>query len=122
MVAVLFLCAAFWSVGTLTREFGGRRIKRTVRTAFLIVLLVPIHTLLVRIPRFWWVETRACLLYGNALQYAPLLAPVLLALAIAAFLGIIIRFGRQIEKIAIPAVMLEVPFVVITSSRQAICS
>ena len=41
MVAVLFLCAAFWSVGTLTREFGGRWIKGTVRTAFLIVLFGP---------------------------------------------------------------------------------
>jgi hypothetical protein len=114
MVAVLFLCAAFWSVGTLSREFGGCWIKGTVRTAFLIVLFVPIHTLLIRIPRFWWVETRTCLHYLNALEYAPLMAPVLLALAIAAFLGTVTRFGRQIEKIAIPAVMLEVPFVVIT--------
>ena len=114
VVAVLFLAAAFWSVGTLAREFGPRWVKATVRTIFLLMLLIPIHTLLVRFSRFWWIETRGCIWYADAVRHAPVAGATLLALAVVAVLAVIVRWGRQIEKLAIPAVMLEIPFVLIT--------
>ncbi len=114
VTAVLFLTAAFWSVGTLTREVGPRWLKGGVRTTFLVTLLIPIHTLIIRVPKFWWLETRATLWYASAAQHAPSLAPLAIASAIVVFLAIVVRYSRQIEKFAVTAVMLEVPFVLIT--------
>lgn len=114
VTAVLFLSAAFWSVGTLAREWGPRWLKAAVRTSFLATVLIPIHTLIIRVPKFWWLETRATLWYADTARQAPSLASTMIAFAIIGFLAIILRYGRQIERIAIPAVMLEVPFVLIT--------
>ena len=114
VTAVLFLSAAFWSVGTLAREWGPRWLKASVRTIFLLTVLIPIHTLMIRVPKLWWLETRVTFWYAETARRAPSLAHFMIAFAIVAFLAIIVRYGRQIEKLAIPAVMLEIPFVLIT--------
>src|ERR1700730_1205517 len=114
VTAVLFLSATFWSVGTLAREWGPRWLKAVVRTIFLLTVLIPVHTLIVRIPKFWWLETRATLWYAETARHAPNLAPILIAFASIAFLAIFLRYGRQIEKLVIPVIMMEIPFVLIT--------
>jgi type I phosphodiesterase/nucleotide pyrophosphatase len=114
VTAVLFLTATFWSVGTLAREMGPRWLKGSVRTTFLITLLIPVHTLVIRIPKFWWLETRATLWYAKAARHAPSLAPFAIGVVIVVFVAILIRYGQRIERYAVTAVMLEVPFVLIT--------
>src|ERR1700730_17533501 len=114
VTAVLFLSAAFWSIGTLAREWGPRWLKASVRTIFLLTVLIPIHTLMIRVPKLWWLETRVTFWYAETARRAPSLAHFMIAFALVAFLAIIVRYGRQIEKLAIPAVMLEIPFVLIT--------
>jgi Sulfatase len=114
VVAVLFLTASFWSATTIVREFGPRWLKNTVRTFFIAFSLIPIHTLLVRTADFWWLETRVCLWYADATHRAPSSAHVALALCAVVLIGAIARWGRQLEKVVIPIVMMEIPFVLIT--------
>jgi hypothetical protein len=71
VIAVLFLTATFWSVTTLIRESRSAVLKTAVRTLFLLFTLIPLHTLLVRTARFWWLETRVCLWYGEVSGHAP---------------------------------------------------
>lgn len=111
---VLFLTATFWSVGTLVREWGPRWLKAAVRTIFLLTVVIPIYTLIMRVPKFWWLGPRATLWYSAIAQYSPSLATAIFAFGAVGFLALVLRFGRQIEKIAVPAVMLEIPFVLIT--------
>jgi Sulfatase len=111
---VLFLTASFWSVTTILREFGPRWLKNTHRTTFLIFSLVPIHSLLVRTPRFWWLETRICLGFTDAVRHAPSVAYGALALGAVLMIAGIARWGRQLEKVFVPIIMMEIPFVLIT--------
>src|SRR5579863_1413769 len=46
IIAVLFLTATFWSVATLVRESRSAVLKGIVRTLFLLLALVPLHTLM----------------------------------------------------------------------------
>jgi hypothetical protein len=71
VIAVLFLTAAFWSVTTIVREFGPLSLKIAVRTLFLLFALIPIHTLLVRMPRFRWLETKVGLWFSDLATKAP---------------------------------------------------
>jgi hypothetical protein len=114
VIAVLFLTAAFWSVTTIAREFGSRSLKIIVRTLFLLFALIPIQTLLVRMPSFWWLETRVGLWFSDLAGKAPSAAHFTMALALIVILAAIVRWGRQLEKVIIPIVMMEIPFVLIT--------
>ena len=114
VIAVLFLTATFWSVTTLVRETRFTVLKTTVRTLFLLFALIPLHTLLVRTPRFWWLETRLCLWFGELSAAAPGTAHFATALAAIVVVAATVRWGRQLEKVIIPIVMMEVPFVLIT--------
>jgi hypothetical protein len=114
VVGVLFLTAAFWSVTTLARGIGSTVVKGTVRTLFLLVALIPIHTLLIRLPRFWWLETNVCLWYARMAGFAPTGARLIAMLIMFATIVAILRWGLQLEKVAVPIVMMEIPFVLIT--------
>src|ERR1700680_301298 len=114
VIAVLFLTAAFLSVTTIVREFGPLSLKIAVRTLFLLFALILIHTLLARMPRFWWLETKVGLWFSDLAGKAPSAAHFTLALAVIAILAAVVRWGRQLEKVIIPIVMMEVPFVLIT--------
>ncbi len=98
VIAVLFLTATFWSVTTLVRAFGSAVLKRTVRTRFLFFSLIPIHTLLVRTPRFWWLETQLCLWYAGVAAHAPGVAHLTSLLALIVMIAATVRWGRQLEK------------------------
>jgi hypothetical protein len=114
VIAVLFLTATFWSITTLVRESRFALLKTTVRTLFLLFALIPLHTLLVRTPRFWWLETRLCLWYSEVSTAAPGTAQLATALVAIFVIAATVRWGRQLERVFIPIVMMEVPFVLIT--------
>jgi Sulfatase len=114
VIAVLFLTATFWAVATLIRASRSMVLKTAVRTLFLLTALIPFHMLLLRIPTFWWLETRLCLWYSEVSGYAPETAHLTLTLGAIAAGAATVRWGRQLEKVIIPIVMIEVPFVLIT--------
>ncbi len=112
-IAVLFITAAVWSVTTIIREFGSRTLKIAVRTMFLFIAFESFDAILSRTARFWWYQNQLHEWYESMARFAPRTTTMLSAIAVIALVAAMVRWGRQLTKVAIPAVMFEIPFVLI---------
>ena len=112
-IAVLFIAATLWSLTTIIREIPFKPLKVLVRTIFLFVVFESADAILSRTARFWWIQNQLYERYQSLVQSAPQASTVLMAILMIALIAAVVRWGRLLANVAVPLVMLEIPFVLI---------